>query len=243
MKDEAGMEPMGRSTGWTVSATLVRATMVAALLAFAGATWTACREPGLSNGAGCTRATQCDSLTCSFALLQDASADGARVGTCVGRCSDTMECASGLVCGRYDFRGIVPDSGGPDAEGVREGPDFEVVRACRPRETVACASDGECGAGKGCIGAPMGVCAERCTRSSQCAAGLCIGQNNTEACGADGLCAQFCDHGRECPSGAYCQFSFSNSVHGRCVPIALPDAAVCPAPSDGGDASDGADGG
>lgn len=206
----------------------------------------ACRGGGLSNGAACGRATECESLVCSFQLPQDASPDGRAQGTCVGRCESSAQCATGLVCGRYDFRGIVPDSGGPDGEGVREGPDFEVLRACRPPLNARCATDGECRAHERCFGAPDGVCAQRCQRSSECGRTFfCITASNAEACGDDGVCLPECDDGVECGRGQYCAFAFGgNGVRGRCA-SREPMEAGCPpstdAATDATDANDGID--
>lgn len=192
-----------------------------------------CRTPGSRNGAPCSRATQCESLICSFQLAQDAGPDGEAQGTCVERCSDSTDCADGLVCGRYDFRGIVPDSGGPDGEPIRQGPDFEVLRVCRPFLHDRCEHDGQCGAGMRCFGAPDGRCGFACTRSSACVTRLCLTPDGREACNEPGMCVPECDEQRECPSSTYCQLSYSNRVHGRCVPRALPDSAMCPLPDAG----------
>jgi hypothetical protein len=139
---------------------------------------------------------------------------------CVGRCQTSAECSAGRICGRYDFRGVVPDAGGPDGALVREGPDFEVLRACRPRVTVACDRDEVCPAGFGCLGVPAGVCARRCARSGECGAtALCFAAPLRAACGEPGLCAPSCDDGIECPAGWYCQTAFGGaSVQGRCHP-------------------------
>ncbi len=222
--------------GWARSA-LSRAVLITASIVSAAMVWVACRAPGLNNGASCGRATECESLVCSFQLAQDAGPDGRAMGTCVGRCTTSAACGSGQVCGRYDFRGIIPDSGGPDAEGVREGPDFEVLRACRSRNTRACTRDDECSAGQGCLGAPMGVCGARCTRSSQCSTGICQTAGGPEACNEPGVCVAECDDGLECQAGSYCQFAVSNSIHGRCALIVPPDASVCVAPEAGPDAT------
>jgi hypothetical protein len=145
-----------------------------------------------------------------------------------------------MVCGRYDFRGVVLDSGGPDVEPVREGPDFEVLRACRPRGTTPCTSDTQCAAGEGCLGAPNGVCARRCTGSGECATRFCFANAAGEACQAPGVCAAVCDDNRECPTGWYCQFSYaSNTVQGRCAPWNFPDAG-CPARDAGAEMDSGA---
>ncbi|MBL8680957.1 MAG: hypothetical protein JNK05_17380 [Myxococcales bacterium] len=212
---------------------------VLALVAASALTWWACRAPGLNNGAACVRATECESLVCNFQLAQDASADGSATGTCVGRCTSSAQCANSFVCGRYDFRGIIPDSG-PDGEGVREGPDFEILRSCRPKLNVACSRDEQCGRGEGCFGAPSGVCARRCSRSSECVTRFCVSENNSESCGSPGLCMPECDDLSECAANQYCAFAYGgNSVHGRCAPLMTADGG-CPGPdadADAGDAS------
>jgi len=219
---------------------LSRAAVLSAAMLSIVAFWAACRAPGLRDGAACTRATHCESLVCSFQLPQDAGPDGEAQGTCVGRCSETTGCSNGLVCGRYDFRGIVPDSGGPDVEQVREGPDFEVLRACRPPLNDRCENDSQCRAGMRCFGGPDGRCGFACTRSSQCPTRLCLTLDGREACNEPGVCMPECDHSSECSSNAYCQFSYSNSVHGRCALRALPDASVCPLPDASADSANDA---
>jgi hypothetical protein len=211
-----------------------------ALVVACAVAWWACRAPGLNNGAACARATECESLVCNFQLAQDASADGRATGTCVGRCTQSRECPGSFVCGRYDFRGIVPDSG-PDGDGVREGPEFEILRSCRPKMTVACSRDEQCAPSEGCYGAPNGVCARRCSRSAECVSRFCVSVTNSESCGQPGLCLPECDDPTECGEGQYCAFAYGgNSVHGRCSPIMMADSG-CPAldsgGGDGGDAS------
>lgn len=203
--------------------------------------WWACRAPGLNNGAACLRATECESLVCNFQLAQDASADGRATGTCVGRCTSSAECTNSFVCGRYDFRGVVLD-GGPDGEALREGPDFEILRSCRPKLNVACARDEQCRSNEGCFGAPNGVCAPRCSRSAECVTRFCVASPNSESCGEPGLCMPECDDLSECAQGHYCAFAYGgNSVHGRCSPIMFPDSG-CAIP-DAGDGGDGGDAG
>lgn len=188
----------------------------------------ACTPAGNPDGASCTSAYQCQSLTCTF------DSRTGTAGVCARRCTDGVGCAMGQVCGRYDFRGFVPDAG-PDGEVIREGPDFEILRVCRARMTQACTVDTECAADSRCMGAPSGVCAQQCSSNAQCAfSGACIAaRDGLPACGQPGVCAPACDVPAECPSGWRCELPFGNSVHGRCLPITGNDVDC----SSGSDAS------
>jgi hypothetical protein len=189
-----------------------------------------CRAKGRDDGAACARAPECESLVCSFSERPDVIGPDGATGVCVGKCQSSDQCSAGRVCGRYDFRGTIPDSGGPDVEPVREGPDFEILRACRPRITVPCARDEECRPSEGCLGAPSGVCAPRCTSESGCGVTrLCLANRERTACREPGLCAVTCDDNIECPAGFYCQFAYSSAaISGRCAPMQDLDSGCAP---------------
>lgn len=207
-----------------------RATLFALFVSvFVAGSAASCRAKGRDDGVACARAPECESLVCSFSERPDVLGPDGASGVCVGKCRESSECSGGRVCGRYDFRGTIPDSGGPDAEPVREGPDFEILRACRPRITVPCARDEECRASEGCLGAPSGVCAPRCTSESGCAVTrLCLANRERTVCREPGLCAVTCDDSIECPAQYYCQFAYSSgAISGRCAPLPGFDSG-CP---------------
>jgi hypothetical protein len=124
-----------------------------------------------------------------------------------------MDCRSGDVCGRFDFRGLDPDSG------MYSGPTEDVVHVCRPRLNAVCGATNPCAqTGQSCAGSP-GVCSTYCTQDSDCASRLCI-PPTTGACGLPGLCAPLCDDALECPQGWYCNLvNADTSGHGRCESI------------------------
>lgn len=101
-----------------------------------------------------------------------------------------------------------------------------------------CENDSQCRSGMRCYGGPTdGRCGFACTRSSQCQTRFCLTLDGREACNEPGICMPECDNNSECSSNTYCQFAYSNSVHGRCSPREIPDATVCPLPDASADAS------
>lgn len=193
-----------------------------------------CRAGGLASGSACTSASQCSFQVCELGFRPDGSAptlDGAIVGTCAFRCESSADCSAGLICGRADFRGIDPDSG------MRAGPDFEIIRTCRPPAATRCTDDTQCSGALRCLRSSFGdgVCAAPCTQRQQCTETfVCLQDEANFACGNPGLCAPKCDDRRECPAGWRCEVPFSNAVFGRCLPVESVDAG-CDAPSPAND--------
>lgn len=176
---------------------------VAALAALAGA----CGSPGAAAGSACSRANQCASQLC----LTRGDA-----GVCASRCTSSAECITpGDVCGRFDYRGVDPDSG------LYVGPLEDIVHVCRPRLTLPCSASSGCATpGTTCLGAAgAGVCATSCAMDGDCASRLCV-STSSAACGLSGTCAPQCDDPLECPRGGYCNLVAADATgHGRCESI------------------------
>lgn len=167
----------------------------------------ACSEGLRADGQPCASAFDCRSGQC---LTRPA---GDRV--CALRCVTSSDCASGELCGRFDFRGR-------DDGGLPAGPSVDIVRACRAPLNARCAAG--CAPGDVCTG-DGGVCARPCASSADCGGRSCI----PLGCSAR-RCAAPCDHISECPTGETCDLAALDvSGHGAC--IALYDAG---APGDGG---------
>lgn len=197
------------------SASLPLRTILFALAALLAA---ACGPAGSPAGSPCTLATQCASQLCL---------SGASGGVCVSRCTSSTDCtATGAVCGRFDYRGLDPDSG------MFTGPQDDVIHVCRPRLNPVCSASVSCGhAGQTCVGDP-GVCTTPCALDGDCSSNLCI-PSSTGTCGSPGSCAPLCDDLLECPHSWYCNMANVDTVgHGRCEPIqpmpgGNPDDATC----------------
>lgn len=185
------------------------AILLSAMAAFA----LGCGPAGAPPGASCSRPNQCASQLC----LTRGDA-----GTCASRCVSSDDCtATGEVCGRFDFRGIDPDSG------LYVGPLEDVVHVCRPRLNAHCSASSPCTQpGATCVGDP-GVCTTTCAVDGDCASRLCL-PGGSAACGLPGTCAPACDSALECPRGWYCNPVATDATgHGRCETMDLPmgDAA------------------
>jgi hypothetical protein len=175
----------------------------------ASALLAACSEALRADGVACASAFECRSGACLSRPTGGA--------VCATRCAANTDCASGEICGRFDFRGR-------DDGGLPAGPSVDIVRACRAPLNTPCAAG--CGLGELCAG---GVCVRRCAGPSECGGRACIAL----ACGSR-RCAAPCDHLRECPEGEACDLATLDvSGHGRCISLddagAPGDGAVCDA--------------
>lgn len=180
---------------------LLRATLFAALTA----SLLACSPPGSPAGTACTLPSQCASNLC---LSRGTSA------VCASRCATSADCTqTGDVCGRFDYRGLDPDSG------TFTGPDEDVLHVCRPRLNQVCSASSPCAQiGQTCVGDP-GVCTTLCAQDGDCTSLLCV-PATSGTCGAPGTCSPLCDDLLECPHGWYCNLVSADMVgHGRCEPI------------------------
>jgi hypothetical protein len=174
-----------------------------------------CGGAGAPAGGRCTRASECASKLCLFE-------QGG--GACAQRCTASSECPDDTVCGRFDFRGVDPDSG------MHAGDDREIVRVCRPPLNLSCGAGTACPADRPLCLADPGVCTTPCENDGACPSGRCI--PSSEACGAPSVCAPMCDDGRECPRGFYCDLTATEARgHGRCAVIRGEDEppAACDA--------------
>jgi hypothetical protein len=161
-----------------------------------------CADRGAPPGAPCSRASECATRLCL--LRGDA-------GACAQRCTSTAGCTTGDICGRFDFRGIDPDSG------LRGGDESEVLRVCRLPLQPACGTGLPCAGGRICLGDP-GVCVDACIAESACGSRRCV--PSSPACDAPAVCAPLCDDVAECPRGFYCDQTATDVVgHGRCLPV------------------------